>query len=145
MLSDATKERLWRQASRGHVSFEVVAPQGTSRSIVYRVFKNPILNLFKEFWYKEFWYWPWKYEPKSVALSSFNLDCVRKFIRSLPRIGPSIWYILTQLLVKMVASWAKALHLWPMRRAIGKASLIDAAKWRGYFKVFQARHKYLKI
>ena len=123
MLSDATKERLWRQASRGHeISFEVVAPQGTSRSLVYRVFKeNPILNLFKEFWYKEIWYWPWKYEPKSVALSNFNLDCVKKFIMSLPRVGSIFWYILTHLLVKMVASLEPRLFIFePVSGALYK-------------------------
>ena len=109
------RKRLWKQASRGHVSFEVVAPQGTSRSLVYRVFKNPILNLFK------IWYWPWKYEPKSVALSSLNLDCVKKFIRQLPRIGPFIWYIFDSFIGKNgCISWAKALHFKPVSGTLYK-------------------------
>ena len=133
-MSIGPLDAFWSHKGKGSESRPVEAmlalkswPHRGLRSLVYRVSKS----LFEIHWSK-IWYWPWKYEPKSVALSSFNLDCVNKFIRSLPRVG-SFWYILTHLLVNICCiSWAKALHLWPMRRAIGKASPMDAAKWRGY-------------
>ena len=100
-------------------------PHRGLRSLVYRVSKS-LLNLLNLVLAMEVW-------AKWYCIEQFQFKLCEQIYQVIAKNWLNYLVHFDLFLVKSCCIyWAKALHLWPMRRAIGKASLIDAAKWRGY-------------